>query len=323
MVAAKTSRFAEATGDSRVDVNYRAFCAAVRAEIDAPGSAARAPGTADFRARTAGSMPPTPAYARDKAAPPPQAPRFAPEVEGVLLELAGQLRARKGRLVDFFKDGDRLGTGELSSFKFRSALGRAGLDVDPAMFACLSEAFGSAKRCGETIDWRAFHDALNSFKELLPADAPPDSFGASFAAATGGGFAPPRVLAASSSSALVATTLDAARGGGRGRAGFGLETGQASEADEMEKLLDTITRTVTTRRISVKPYFQDLDRCNANQVTKYQMGSVVSQNVGLDLSVKERDLLFNAFRVTDAKGNPTDRFDYKKFVKRVDSFEKF
>ena len=35
----------------------------------------------------------------------------------------------------------------------------------------------------------------------------------------------------------------------------------------------------------------------------------------------ERDLLFEAFRVIDIRGVPTDRFDYKKFLKRVDGME--
>lgn len=292
-------KFADATPDSRVDVNYKAFADAVakvvRGEAD-PGEVATA---AEYRTMTrskpAGSGNMEEYDNRTKIGP--AAPLTVPEggVEGVLAELCVQLRAKRGRLLDFFKDGDTLGTGELSHFKFRSALGRAGLDVSDDMFKQLQDEFGSGKRRGEMVDWRSFHKALNATKEMMGMYQSMASTSTQQQPATMTNQNNP---AFSSSSSL-----------------------RHVSSSETEELLDAICDLVTRRRILVKPFFQDLDKCNANQVTKAQMGSVLSQNVGISLSDRERDDLFQAFCVRDIKGFPTNRFDYKKFVKRVDAVE--
>ena len=277
-------------------------------------------------------------------------------LQGVLLELALQLRAKKGRLVDFFRDGDPRGVGNCTPFKFRSALGRAGLAVDDNMFQELAQAFAynagsrannnntwngnSSKIAGKTstpelMNWRKFIEALNDAKQAVGDGSIPatDALGGTNA------------FTGSSSSANNAQSFMATAGGGHSGAfpdisgsefggsrpgtggGFGVNTTsrgmrEAGGAEaETEDLLDAIADIVSTRRLLVKPFFQDLDRCRSNEVTRPQMGSVISQNVGLDLTPYERDLLFDAFRVVDGKGEPTDRFDYKQFVKRVDPVE--
>jgi len=276
-------------------------------------------------------------------------------LQGVLLELALQLRAKKGRLVDFFRDGDPRGVGNCTAFKFRSALGRAGLAVDDNMFQELARAFayspgsrgsnnwsssGGSAVAGKTttpelMNWRKFIEALNDAKQAVGDGSIPatDALGGtnaftgnssagndmnSFMATAGG---------AGNSGAFPEITGEfggsrPGTGGGFGNntASRGLREAGGTEA-ETEDLLDAIADIVSTRRLLVKPFFQDLDRCRSNQVTRNQMGSVISQNVGLDLTPYERDLLFDAFRVVDSKGEPTNRFDYKQFVKRVDPVE--
>jgi hypothetical protein len=308
------SKFAEQTLDSRVDVNYKAFASAINSIMENERDPHDVLNTAEYRVTTAngkgarGNM--SEYDNRTYVAPTPEiVPQRNGAVIAVLYDLVAQLKCKNGRLLDFFKDGDRLGGGELSHFKFRSALGRAGLLVDEKMFAEIVSEFGSDKRRSEMINWRKFHDALNEAKmEIAESDEMRSKNS--------------RIVDVDASfEASVYTPMSKQQqqnqqsGGGTG--GFG----DFGQADEMESLLDSIASVTSTKRLLMKPFFKDLDKCNANQVSKAQMGSVLSQNVGLTLSQRELDLLFSAFSVCDAKGNPTDRFDYKKFIKRVDAVE--
>lgn len=291
--------------------------------------------TAQFRASTANPNPnASSAFAcrgpaaganalRPRALLAPTGPLPRGGAQGVLLDLARQLRANKGRLVDFFRDGDRSGVGACSAFKFRSALGRAGLAVDDAMFAELAAAFARPAAAGpgsaraELLNWRAFVEQLNDAKQSV-------GDGSAFGAGSSGQTSAP---ASSGSAGWPEFAYGGSRPGTGDGGGFAarsitrgaLESGGAEA--ETEDLLDAIGDIVATRRLLVKPFFQDLDKCTSNQVTEAQMGSVMSQNVGLDLTARERSLLFAAFQVVDGKGAPTGRFNYKQFVKRVDPVE--
>lgn len=302
------TKFAEQTPDSRVDVNYKAFASAISSIMSREMDPAQVLNTAQYRASTAqgkgrkGNM-----AEYDNRTYVGQTPEIVPQRNGaiitVLYDLVAQLKCENGRLLDFFKDGDRLGGGELSHFKFRSALGRACLLVDDLMFAEIVSEFGSAKR-KEMINWRKFHDALNEAKlEVGQADQITNRV---------------PIDAEATFSASTYTVVDnSVRGGEKSELG-----GYGSLCvDDMEALLDAIAAKTSTKRLLMKPFFQDLDRCNCNQVSKAQMGSVLSQNVGLNLPQQHLDLLFSAFCVLDLKGNATDRFDYKKFIKRVDAVE--
>ena len=95
-----------------------------------------------------------------------------------------------------------------------------------------------------------------------------------------------------------------------------------SSSAETEALLDRIENEVWTKRVNLKMYFQDLDKNNTRQVSKTQMESVMCQNVDIKLTGRERDVLFGAFRVVEPwPVGPTNRFDYKQFVLRVDRVE--
>eukprot|EP00615_Pteridomonas_danica_P000179 CAMPEP_0114341890 /NCGR_PEP_ID=MMETSP0101-20121206/9371_1 /TAXON_ID=38822 ORGANISM="Pteridomonas danica, Strain PT" /NCGR_SAMPLE_ID=MMETSP0101 /ASSEMBLY_ACC=CAM_ASM_000211 /LENGTH=1000 /DNA_ID=CAMNT_0001475689 /DNA_START=165 /DNA_END=3167 /DNA_ORIENTATION=+ len=311
------SKFAEQTPDSRVDVNYKAFASAIANIMRGIEEPREVLNTSQYRLNTAtgkaarGNM----SEYDNRTYVGPEKPVIALKngaVERVLVDLLAQLKNKNGRLLDFFKDGDRLGGGELSHFKFRSALGRAGLLVDNEMFAELASEFGSLKRRGEMIDWRRFHEALNNTRADL---ASTDMARQSQQSQGGIGSITNNNNNNNNFEASFYTPKTSPLTSVVGSLGdFGL-------VDEMESLLDAIAQVTTTKRLLMKPFFQDLDKCNANQVTKAQMGSVLSQNVGLNLSKKEMDLLFEAFCVFDVKGKPTDRFDYKKFIKRVDSVE--
>ena len=96
----------------------------------------------------------------------------------------------------------------------------------------------------------------------------------------------------------------------------------AQQETETEALLDRIEAEVWTKRVNLKMYFQDLDTRNTLQVSRTQMASVLCQNVDIKLDDHERDLLFEAFRVVEPwPVGPTNRFDYKRFVLRVDRSE--
>jgi Ca2+-binding EF-hand superfamily protein len=301
------SKFAEQTPDSRVDVNYKAFAAAIANIMKGLQEPEEVLNTSQYRINTATSKAGRGNMAeydnRTYVGPPVESvPKRNGAVEAVLLDIVAQLKTKNGRLLDFFKDGDRLGGGELSHFKFRSALGRAGLLVDNDMFAEIASEFASKKRRGEMIDWRKFHEALNDTRsEMAEADATRKQ-------------ATSQDVENYFQASCYTPKTNPSTGGTGGLGDFG-------DVDEMESLLDAIAQVTTTKRLLMKPFFQDLDRCNANQVSKAQMGSVLSQNVGLDLTAQELGMLFNAFCVYDVKGQPTDRFDYKKFIKRVDSVE--
>ena len=83
------------------------------------------------------------------------------DVNEVLDELCRQLAASRIRLIDFLTDGDKLRSGEISTARFRSALGRSGLTVQEIQVACLIKEFQSSKR-GDLIDWRRFLAAVTA-----------------------------------------------------------------------------------------------------------------------------------------------------------------
>ena len=55
-------------------------------------------------------------------------------LRAALERVAKQLALKRGRVLDFLRDGDRLQCGELTHFKFRSALSRAGVELDEMNF---------------------------------------------------------------------------------------------------------------------------------------------------------------------------------------------
>mmetsp|Transcript_46050 Transcript_46050/g.104015 ORF Transcript_46050/g.104015 Transcript_46050/m.104015 type:complete len:712 (+) Transcript_46050:559-2694(+) len=317
------AKFADSTPDSRVDINYKAFAEAVSQIQTAQTAPQMVMGAAEFRSTTRSKSAGLGNLAEydNRTVMPEAVEPLEPPVQAALCRIAIQLEKSKGRLLDFFKDGDVLRGGELSTFKFRSALGRAGLLVDDGSFAALAKTFASKKRRAEMVDWRAFHDALNETKAMMGHATLSNQKGAKAAQAS---------LIVDPGTPLGMGSPGMTRGApeeiglvGRPPTGH-VQWDDAATMDTaamMEDLLDEICSAVSTKRILVKPFFQDLDRNNENTVTQYQMGSVLSQNVGLDLTSQQRQLLFEAFAKKDVHGNPTNRFDYKAFVKRVDAVE--
>ena len=93
-------------------------------------------------------------------------------------------------------------------------------------------------------------------------------------------------------------------------------------ATEMEALLNRIENDAWTKRANLIMCFQDLDKKITRQVTKTQVESVICQNVDIMLNGHVRELLFGTFQVVEPWSvGPTNRFDYKKFVLRVDRVE--
>ena len=86
---------------------------------------------------------------------------------------------------------------------------------------------------------------------------------------------------------------------------------------ELERILTRIKEIVENRRLNLKPYFQDFDRRHQYSVTQNQFSAVMS-TLTIPISHSELQVLFYAFMVFEGK-KPTERIDYKAFIKRVDS----
>lgn len=90
------------------------------------------------------------------------------DVVEVIDDLVRQLAARRARLQDFLTDGDKLRSGEISTARFKSALGRAGLTLTEATLVALVTRFQSVKH-SDCINWRTFVAALEASIEQQQA----------------------------------------------------------------------------------------------------------------------------------------------------------
>jgi len=89
------------------------------------------------------------------------------------------------------------------------------------------------------------------------------------------------------------------------------------DQEQLRAVLAKISEIVAQRRLNLKPYFQDYDKSNFQQVTNNQFCAAMS-TLSIPLSMAERELLCNAFMVRDGS-KPTNRVYYKPFIKRVDN----
>merc|ERR1711865_657632 len=67
------------------------------------------------------------------------------QVPDILRDLKEEIAAKRIRLKDFMAEGDRLRLGEVSKAKFRTALARAGLELEDHELAALERVFSSRK----------------------------------------------------------------------------------------------------------------------------------------------------------------------------------
>ena len=89
------------------------------------------------------------------------------------------------------------------------------------------------------------------------------------------------------------------------------------DQERLAAVLAKISEIVAQRRLNLKPYFQDYDKSNFQQVTNNQFCAAMS-TLSIPLSPAERDILCAAFMVRDGN-KPTNRVYYKPFIRRVDS----
>jgi len=88
------------------------------------------------------------------------------------------------------------------------------------------------------------------------------------------------------------------------------------DVQELEDTLLMLKEIVENRRLNLKPYFQDFDRRNRQEVTQNQFSAVMS-TLTIPISQRELQVLFRAFMVTEGR-KETERVNYKAFIRRVD-----
>jgi len=100
-----------------------------------------------------------------------------------------------------------------------------------------------------------------------------------------------------------------------------LQQPEAEEAEGVDQeflsyVMAKITEVVAQRRLNLKPYFQDYDKSNFQQVTDNQFCAAMS-TLSIHLTKEERKVLTDAFMVRDGT-KKTNRVFYKNFIRRVD-----
>jgi Ca2+-binding EF-hand superfamily protein len=200
-------------------------------------------------------------------------------LEYVLEKIVFRLYVDRIRLPEFLSDYDPLRSGLATQTQFRSGLSAAKLRVDNDEFAVLMENYSD----GKIVKWRKFCDDVDRIftEKQLEKDPRKETV---------------------DSKAFTQTTIE--KRGPKGR----------YESNELKDVLKKVINYVSTRRVVLKPRFQDFDKFNRGKVTQAQF----SQCLDKVFSFNEKELQ----RLVDMyHEESTGLCNYIKFIEDVDPQE--
>jgi len=259
----------------RPEIQYKWFLGAID---DPDGFISSMPGSKQSLTLAAASFvktggPLVPSPSRLQKVKPARGPVAADDVIEKLKTLCA---TRGAKLRDFFSEHDRLRAGKISTAKFRSAFAASRLELTDEELTALETAYRNAKD-PDQVNWRDISYQIDGGDERLEK--------------------------------LPTATVSVKTGK---RLGDDVALGSVPE-DDLRRILSDVQAKVATRRVNLKPRFQDYDPLRHNTVPKNRFVGVL-QSEGLVTDPKDLALLAQAFQVVSV----ADKVNYLKFVLEVD-----
>eukprot|EP00163_Fabomonas_tropica_P025091 TRINITY_DN4323_c0_g1_i1.p1 TRINITY_DN4323_c0_g1~~TRINITY_DN4323_c0_g1_i1.p1 ORF type:complete len:671 (+),score=210.84 TRINITY_DN4323_c0_g1_i1:876-2888(+) len=180
----------------------------------------------------------------------------------LLLKIQNHVARNRVRVLEFFRDFDKLRKGWVTRDKFRSALATMGLDLTPEELKILEERFVVEEtiRSTKDIDYLEFAEWLDSAFARKHLEKTPTAIPAEFVPAE--------------EDPIYMTE---------------------EEADLLEDIMERLAKATRDRGILLKPAFRDRDPQNRGKCTRNQFLSCTT-SLGLPLQADEAELVFLRFR---------------------------
>jgi Ca2+-binding EF-hand superfamily protein len=185
----------------------------------------------------------------------------------VLEKLQAHVSKRRIRLKDFFGAFDSLHTGTVSSQKFRTVVGQAGVPLTAEDIEVCLKTF-PVKSAPELFDYRRFCVEIDEIFGVKELNRTPLHSG----------------LPESHAVPDPSSTVQSLAG---------------SSESQCQQLLERMRQMVRTRRMNIKEQFMDYDKApRKSYITKQQFKQSIAR-LGLSTDPKEFDLLCKKYRCTD------------------------
>jgi Ca2+-binding EF-hand superfamily protein len=220
-------------------------------------------------------------------------PKVDYDTEGLLTELKKQVKQYRIRVEEPFRDYDRLRTGLVTPAQFMAGLGKIKLQkmtLSEQHLAMLSSKYAVADSQGVTkVAYSRFVDEMDSVFTEKNLEKNP--------------------------------TKCVKQDAGQYSTRAAVNDLKGSEAEQVEAVLNRIRTLVRTRRLFLKPFFQDFDRAvtgvyQTQACTRERFERVLALN-GVQLTANEYALVEKKYEVIKA-GNSTERINYVLFCADVD-----
>eukprot|EP01062_Namystynia_karyoxenos_P047664 TRINITY_DN3606_c2_g1_i1.p1 TRINITY_DN3606_c2_g1~~TRINITY_DN3606_c2_g1_i1.p1 ORF type:complete len:958 (+),score=413.58 TRINITY_DN3606_c2_g1_i1:106-2874(+) len=218
------------------------------------------------------------------------------DADGLIAELRRHVRQNRFRVDEALRDYDKLRSGFITVNQFQSALGKMripGVQLTPHALSILADRYKRSDPQGYTkIAYQRFVDELDEVFTVKGAEKCPSK----------------------------TMSLDV------GQYKNDPKPNILSDEDEarVEQIMTRIRNAVQTRRILLKPMFQDFDRAakgvyQTRYTSRKRLHRVLAIN-NIPLSEEEADLLAEKYEAKDA-GNSTDNVNYVLFCSHVEPGE--
>jgi Ca2+-binding EF-hand superfamily protein len=305
-IQALAKRFGERKIDDQIDVNYRALIKAMEMIESGETTPSEAVGPDGYRQliragkknwKHGTTMRKTGLVDAICYEDEEQGEKLREELHQTMREISRQLCARQTDIRPFFRRMDaKRKTGELSSFRFRSAFTNAGLVLSEREFRLIEEMF-NGDRDAHFVHYKKFLASLDDYiretTDMPRGDEDEDEV--DFGEEGEGG---------EEEGKTISSTHQETKGlGMRVRKDINgkiiLQWSENGTVDfygneGLERLILKIDAHFIRNRIHITPFFHDYDRCHNNKVSLQQFISVLV-SVGIPISPQEQDLLVLAF----------------------------
>eukprot|EP00042_Codosiga_hollandica_P037034 m.288100 g.288100 ORF g.288100 m.288100 type:complete len:928 (-) comp55034_c0_seq1:99-2882(-) len=178
--------------------------------------------------------------------------RRAPNIEDLLLKIKSQVVRERIRISEFMQDFDKLRSGRITESIFHRALEQCGIHLSDAEKDVLIRHFRSDRE--GYVNYPAFSDACEASFTAKGLERNPE--------ATPVPFAPPLALE------------------------IAAQTRKLADEDEINQLLVNFAAILRTRRLLIKPEFQDFDSHHRGCVSSSQFRRVLHE-LSLDQGIRE------------------------------------